>query len=149
MTFPEFDKVFDDLIVQCRLMRDTKGKEYANKETDRLANFKEIANELGVITKGEVRRVLTAHFKLNTYGQHLLRDNFSDMETVDELVLQLQPDPKAVLMVYLMKHVRSIEAWIKNGEVSSDEKIKGRIIDLITYAALLWGLECDMKGTVE
>lgn len=129
MTFQEFDKLFDGLFAQCRKMRDTKGKEYANTATDRLANFKDIANELGIITIGDVRRALTK------VGWH--------PDLADDLFAELKPNAKAVLLVYLMKHIRSIEAWVKNGEISSNERIEGRIVDAMTYLGLLWGLEVD------
>lgn len=48
MTFPDFDKMMDRYYAKMVEMRKTKGKEYANSETDRLANFKEIAKEVGV-----------------------------------------------------------------------------------------------------
>ncbi len=48
MTFPEFDKLMDEVYSQLKGMRETKGKEYANHDTDRLANFKEIAKEIGI-----------------------------------------------------------------------------------------------------
>lgn len=42
MTFPEFDKFFDEFIDECRKMRDTKGKEYA-RDASRFANFDRLA----------------------------------------------------------------------------------------------------------
>jgi hypothetical protein len=133
MTHEEFNLIFDELIEKCRGMRNTKGKEYANNDSDRLANFKDIAQELGVITIGDVRRALKT------------ANDFSadPSEWTEKFLSLLIPNPKAILMVYMMKHVRSIEAWVKNGNVSSNERIEGRIVDLITYAGLLWGLEID------
>jgi hypothetical protein len=140
MNFQEFDKTFDDLIAKCRVMRDTKGKEYANTETDRLANFKDIANELGVITIGDVKDALR-RFDV-AENQDIYLD--SQEAYINGVLANLKPNPKAVLLVYMMKHVRSIEAWVKNGEISSNERIEGRIVDLITYATLLWGLEMEL-----
>jgi polyhydroxyalkanoate synthesis regulator phasin len=139
MTHEEFNKIFDDLIEKCRGMRNTKGKEYANNDSDRLANFKDIAQELGVITIGDVRRALKEAFEVS--------DSYAEVEKF--LFASLIPNPKAVLMVYMMKHVRSIEAWVKNGEISSNERIEGRIVDLITYAGLLWGLEVDSTDSIQ
>lgn len=48
MTFPEFDKLVEETFEKIRVLMNTKGKEYANSETERLANFKEIAEESGV-----------------------------------------------------------------------------------------------------
>ena len=45
MTFPEFDKFFDEFVEECKKMRDTKGKEYASSE-DRFANFNRLAQTL-------------------------------------------------------------------------------------------------------
>jgi hypothetical protein len=136
MTHEEFNKIFDDLIEKCRGMRNTKGKEYANNDSDRLANFKDIAQELGVITIGDVRDAYERS-RLQAKAQA----NWDDIMAL--IIENIRPNPKAILMVYMMKHVRSIEAWVKNGEVSSNERIEGRIVDLITYAGLLWGLEID------
>jgi hypothetical protein len=139
MTHEEFNLIFDELIEKCRGMRNTKGKEYANNDSDRLANFKDIAQELGVITIGDVRDAWE-----RTRTEATKSPSISDPNVVlERLIKNLHPNPKAILMVYMMKHVRSIEAWVKNGEVSSNERIEGRIVDLITYAGLLWGLEID------
>ncbi len=48
MTFKQFDSLTQDMLSKVIQMRDTKGKEYANSEIDRLANFKDIAAELSV-----------------------------------------------------------------------------------------------------
>lgn len=47
LTFEAFDDLFEELIKECRNMRDTKGKEYANNNADRLANFKRLASRNG------------------------------------------------------------------------------------------------------
>lgn len=43
------------------------------------------------------------------------------------------------LMVYLMKHMDGINAWIK-GHKSQREDVSGRIKDAIVYLCLLWGM---------
>lgn len=48
MTFDEFEILLDQMIEEERSMRISKGKEYAQNQNDRLANFKRIANELGL-----------------------------------------------------------------------------------------------------
>lgn len=45
MTFQEFDRYQKDLIEQVIVMRDTKGKEYANSES-RFANFDRLSIQL-------------------------------------------------------------------------------------------------------
>jgi hypothetical protein len=46
------------------------------------------------------------------------------------------------LMVYLMKHMDGINAWIK-GHKSQREDVRGRIKDAIVYLCLLWGMSED------
>ena len=50
--------------------------------------------------------------------------------------------PEKVLMVYLTKHMDSIDSFIRSGLDSSHltEPIEGRIIDAITYLSLLAAL---------
>jgi hypothetical protein len=48
MTFTEFDTLLESMFDEMRAMSTGKGIEYANNDADRLANFKEIANEIGV-----------------------------------------------------------------------------------------------------
>lgn len=47
MDFPTFDEFFDKLILECRGMRDTKGKEYAHS-TSRFTNFDRASERLGI-----------------------------------------------------------------------------------------------------
>jgi hypothetical protein len=58
MTFPEFDALCDSNLQEVLQMRNTKGKEYA-RSADRLANFKRIADEMG-ITPAQVAWVYLA-----------------------------------------------------------------------------------------
>lgn len=48
VTFTEFDTYQDELLCQVEGMSRTKGKEYANSETDRFANFNRLSQRLGV-----------------------------------------------------------------------------------------------------
>lgn len=100
MTFEQFDSLQAALHVNIVSMTSTKGHEYANSD-DRLANFKEVAAEIGIT-------------------------------------------PEQVLLVYLKKHMRSVDAYCKNGKVFS-EPIKGRIIDAILYLELLAALIEDRQ----
>lgn len=61
MTFPEFDEFFDGLILDCKIMRDTKGKEYAG-EKDRFDNFNRTA------TKNDISRLKAANIFM---GKHI------------------------------------------------------------------------------
>lgn len=47
-------------------------------------------------------------------------------------------DPLQVLGVFMQKHYSSIVNYIKTGTVYSDEKIGGRIMDLIQYLELTY-----------
>tara|TARA_Y100000593_G_scaffold39261_1_gene75941 strand:- start:356 stop:523 length:168 start_codon:yes stop_codon:yes gene_type:complete len=44
-----------------------------------------------------------------------------------------------VLLVYLLKHVDGIKAYV-NGYQSQREDVRGRITDVIVYLMLLWGM---------
>ena len=48
MTFKNFNSLTESVFDKIREIANTKGKEYANDETDRLANFKDIAKEIGI-----------------------------------------------------------------------------------------------------
>jgi hypothetical protein len=82
----------------------SKGEEYASNDTDRLANFKRLAQELDI-------------------------------------------DARAVLLVYLTKHLDSIQTYCKDVNGGNprnlSEPIEGRIDDAILYLILLKGLIRD------
>lgn len=48
MTLEEFNKLTHELFEQCKDMRDKKGREYAGRDKDRLANFKLQGERAGV-----------------------------------------------------------------------------------------------------
>ena len=50
----------------------------------------------------------------------------------------LNLDPLQVLGIFMKKHWSSIINYIKTGKVYSDEKIEGRIMDLIQYLELTY-----------
>ena len=54
-------------------------------------------------------------------------------------------DRKKVLMVYLLKHIDGISAYVK-GHQSQREDITGRITDSIVYLMLLWGMIKEDRG---
>ena len=54
-------------------------------------------------------------------------------------------DRKKVLMVYMLKHIDGINAFIK-GHKSQREDITGRITDCIVYLMLLWGMIKEKGG---
>ena len=69
------------------------------------------------------------------YAHH---DNnvFANFERVAE---RLNISPEKVLMVYLLKHIDGITAYIE-GHKSQREDVRGRITDTIVYLVLLWGM---------
>ena len=46
---------------------------------------------------------------------------------------------ETVLMTYLFKHIDGIQSYIK-GHKSQREDVRGRIVDVIVYLTLLWGM---------
>lgn len=51
-----------------------------------------------------------------------------------------------VLMVYLLKHIDGISAWVE-GHKSQREEVDGRIVDAITYLLLLYGMVVESRKT--
>ena len=65
------------------------------------------------------------------------KDNvFANFERV---AANLDISREQALMVYLLKHMDGINAWIK-GHRSQREDVTGRIKDAIVYLCLLWGM---------
>ena len=65
------------------------------------------------------------------------KDNaFANFERVGE---NLNVDKKKVLLVYLLKHIDGICAYV-DGHKSQREDVRGRITDVIVYLCLLWGM---------
>ena len=65
------------------------------------------------------------------------KDNvFANFERIGEAV---GISREKVLMVYLLKHVDGIKAYV-NGYKSQREDIRGRLSDIIVYSMLLWGM---------
>ncbi len=61
---------------------------------------------------------------------------FANFERIAE---NLSLDKQEVLMVYMLKHVDGVCAYIK-GHRSQREDVRGRITDIIVYLCLLWGM---------
>jgi len=67
---------------------------------------------------------------------HTEENIFANFERVAD---NLDISKEQALMVYLMKHIDGINAWIK-GHKSQREDVRGRIKDAIVYLCLLWGM---------
>ena len=63
-------------------------------------------------------------------------NEFANFERIAE---NLSLDKQEVLMVYMLKHVDGVCAYIK-GHRSQREDVRGRITDIIVYLCLLWGM---------
>ena len=70
---------------------------------------------------------------------------FANFERVAE---GLNISKEQALMVYLMKHIDGINAWIK-GHKSQREDVTGRIKDAIVYLCLLWWMAKDKKSDID
>ena len=57
----------------------------------------------------------------------------------ERVAANLDISREQALMVYLLKHMDGINAWIK-GHKSQREDVTGRIKDAIVYLCLLWGM---------
>ena len=67
---------------------------------------------------------------------HTEENVFANFERV---AASLNISKEQALMVYLMKHMDGINAWVK-GHKSQREDVTGRIKDAIVYLCLLWGM---------
>lgn len=70
---------------------------------------------------------------------HTEENVFANFERVAS---SLDISKEKALMVYLMKHMDGINAWIK-GHKSQREDVRGRIKDAIVYLCLLWGMAIE------
>ena len=66
---------------------------------------------------------------------------FANFERIGE---NLDLSREKVLMVYLLKHIDGIASYV-DGHNSQREDVTGRIIDVIVYLCLLWGMHLDNK----
>lgn len=61
-------------------------------------------------------------------------DNFN------RLAKTLDLDRLKIAQVYVQKHLDSVNTYLKTGQVSSNERIRGRFIDIVTYMILMAGM---------
>ena len=61
-------------------------------------------------------------------------DNFN------RLASRIKLPRNKVWLVYFIKHLDAIESYIDRGQTYSNESIRGRIVDAITYLTLLAGM---------
>lgn len=66
--------------------------------------------------------------------------NFNFKEIAKRLGTRLAGTPEYVCLVYLCKHLLSLEKWAKDGELSSGETIISRLDDIRNYLDILESL---------
>ena len=64
---------------------------------------------------------------------------FANFERVGK---NLELSRENVLLVYLLKHIDGISAYVK-GHKSQRENVRGRITDAIVYLMLLWAMTVE------
>ena len=94
----------------------------------------------------------TVHF--NAYFDHMLskikltrdngqkeyaHDNDNVFANFDRVSNCLDISPEKAIMVYLLKHIDGISAYVQ-GHKSQREDVSGRITDAIVYLFLLWAM---------
>ena len=94
---------------------------------------KEEFNELFLDIMMEVKKTRDEGQKEYAHTEENVFANF------ERVANSLDISREQALMVYLMKHIDGINAWIK-GHHSQREDVTGRIKDAIVYLCLLWGM---------
>ena len=64
----------------------------------------------------------------------------------NRLATTLDMDRLKVAMVYATKHIDSINTYIKTGKIHSDERIRGRFVDAVTYFILMAGMSQEIEN---
>ena len=94
---------------------------------------KEKFDELFLDIMMEVKRTRDEGQKEYAHTEENVFANFERVAT------SLDISREQALMVYLLKHIDGINAWVK-GHESQREDVTGRIKDAIVYLCLLWGM---------
>ena len=81
----------------------------------------------------ELKRTRDAGQKEYAHSEDNVFANF------ERVAANLDISREQALMVYLLKHIDGINAWVK-GHKSQREDVTGRIKDAIVYLCLLWGM---------
>jgi hypothetical protein len=72
-----------------------------------------------------------------------LEDRFQNF---NELAKELKVSRLLIAWVYTRKHINSISSYIINKREFSDEKIRDRIVDVITYLSLILAMDHEEKN---
>lgn len=68
---------------------------------------------------------------------HSSVDRFANFKRISE---RKGVTPEMVASIYLQKHLDGIESFINTGLIYSEERVRGRIVDAITYLMLIAGI---------
>lgn len=89
-----------------------------------------------------------AEIEVRAAGQaEYAHDDLNAFANFERVGAQLNLSRERVLLVYALKHLDGIVAYI-NGHKSQREDVRGRIKDLRMYLALLWAMveEIEIRG---
>ena len=81
----------------------------------------------------EVRSVRKAGQKEYAHDQDNCFANFERIAEIQGL------SREQILMTYLLKHIDGVMSYVQ-GHKSQREDVRGRIVDIIVYLTLLWGM---------
>ena len=81
----------------------------------------------------EVRKVRLAGQKEYAHDEDNCFANFERIAKLQDL------SRETILMTYLFKHIDGIQSYVQ-GHKSQREDVRGRIVDIIVYLTLLWGM---------
>ena len=95
----------------------------------RLAEHNELLEDIF----NEVRKIRLAGQKEYAHDEDNCFANFERIAKLQDL------SRETILMTYLFKHIDGIQSYVK-GHKSQREDVRGRIVDIIVYLTLLWGM---------
>ena len=93
-------------------------------------------NEFDVYQQEIIQKVLRMKDKGREYA-YSEKDRFQNF---NELAAQEEISRLKVASIYMKKHLLSLQSYINKGVECSEEKIEGRIVDIITYLTLIAGM---------
>jgi hypothetical protein len=92
------------------------------------------------MTKLMEKRIIPIIMRARDAGQReYAQSNDNVFANFDRVGKSINASREKVLMVYLLKHIDGISAYIK-GHKSQREDVTGRITDAMVYLMLLWGM---------
>ena len=95
----------------------------------RLAEHNELLEDIF----NEVRKIRLAGQKEYAHDEDNCFANFERIAKLQDL------SRETILMTYMFKHIDGIQSYVK-GHKSQREDVRGRIVDVIVYLTLLWGM---------